>query len=114
MAAAAPASPWERSPVPAEHQIRGLGPIVLNVHDLARTERVLTEVMNMRSERHYAAPDTTGEVHVFAMGEGGPAAELHVMEQIGFADGAAGRGRRASRRVSHARRCGNITRGRSG
>ena len=31
------ASPWEKSPVPAEHQIRGLGPIVLNVPDLART-----------------------------------------------------------------------------
>jgi glyoxalase family protein len=76
-----PASPWERSAVPAEHQIRGLGPIVLNVHDLARTERVLTGVMNMRSERHYAAPDAAGEVHVFAMGEGGPAAELHVIEQ---------------------------------
>ena len=76
-----PASPWERSAVPAEHQIRGLGPIVLNVHDLARTERVLTGVMNMRRERHYAAPDAAGEVHVFAMGEGGPAAELHVIEQ---------------------------------
>ena len=76
-----PSSPWERSAVPAEHQIRGLGPIVLNVHDLARTERVLTGVMNMRSERHYAAPEAAGEVHVFAMGEGGPAAELHVIEQ---------------------------------
>ena len=30
---AGPASPWERSPVPAEHQIRGLGPIVLTVHE---------------------------------------------------------------------------------
>jgi glyoxalase family protein len=76
-----PSSPWERSAVPAEHQIRGLGPIVLNVHDLARTERVLTGVMNMRSERRYAAPEAAGEVHVFAMGEGGPAAELHVIEQ---------------------------------
>ena len=28
---AGPASPWEKSAVPAEHQIRGLGPIVLNV-----------------------------------------------------------------------------------
>jgi glyoxalase family protein len=78
---AGPASPWERSAVPAEHQIRGLGPIVLNVHDLARTEQVLTGVMNLRSERHYAAPDAAAEVHVFAMGEGGPAAELHVIEQ---------------------------------
>jgi glyoxalase family protein len=77
---AGPASPWERSPVPAEHQIRGLGPIVLNVHDLSRTAAVLTEVMNMRRVRAYAAPDAKADVHVFAMGEGGPAAELHVIE----------------------------------
>jgi len=66
--------------VPAEHQIRGLGPIVLTVHDLARTMDVLTEVMNMRRLRDYAAPDARARIHVFAMGEGGPAAELHVIE----------------------------------
>ena len=76
-----PASPWARSMVPAENQIRGLGPIVLSVHDLARTERILTGAMNLRRERHYAAREFLGEVHVFAMGEGGPAAELHVVEQ---------------------------------
>jgi glyoxalase family protein len=75
------ASPWEKSAVPAEHQIRGLGPIVLNVHELSRTEYVLTEVMNMRRVRDYAAPDAKAQVHVFEMGEGGPAAELHVLEQ---------------------------------
>src|SRR5947209_15531043 len=57
-----PASPWERSTVPAEHQIRGLGPIVLNVQDLARTEQVLTEVMNMRRMRDYAAHGA--QIHV--------------------------------------------------
>jgi glyoxalase family protein len=77
---AGPASPWEKSPVPAEHQIRGLGPIVLNVHDLSRTSMVLTGVMNMRQVRNYGAPDAQAEVQVFAMGEGGPAAELHVVE----------------------------------
>jgi glyoxalase family protein len=77
---AGPASPWERSTVPVEHQIRGLGPIVLNVHDLARTAQLLTEVMNMRAVRDYAAPDAAAPIHVFAMGEGGPAAELHVIE----------------------------------
>ncbi|HLJ00408.1 MAG TPA: VOC family protein, partial [Bradyrhizobium sp.] len=46
-----PASPWDKSPVPAEHQIRGLGPIVLSVHDGARTALVLTEVMNMKQVR---------------------------------------------------------------
>jgi glyoxalase family protein len=75
------ASPWEKSAVPAEHQIRGLGPIVLNVNDLAPTEQVLTAVMNMRRVRDYAAPDADARVHVFSMGKGGLAAELHVVEQ---------------------------------
>jgi glyoxalase family protein len=78
---AGPASPWEKSSVPAEHQIRGLGPIELNVRDLARIEPVLTGVMNMRKVRDYAAPGAPAQVHVFAMSEGGPAAELHVIEQ---------------------------------
>src|SRR6266446_8043692 len=76
---AGPSSPWERSAVPAEHQIRGLGPIVLTVHELSRTAFVLTEIMNMRRVRDYAAHGA--HIHVFAMGEGGPAAELHVLEQ---------------------------------
>jgi glyoxalase family protein len=81
---AGPSSPWEKSPVPVEYQIRGLGPIVLSVHELGRTALVLTSVMNMRHARSYAAPDAQGEVQVFAMGEGGPAAELHVIEQKGL------------------------------
>jgi glyoxalase family protein len=79
---AGPASPWEKSPVPAEHQIRGLGPIVLTVHDLSRTTFVLAEVMNMRRVREYAAHGA--QIHVFEMGEAreesNPAAELHVLE----------------------------------
>jgi len=74
-------NPWEKSPVPAEHQIRGLGPIVLNVPDLPRTERVLLEAMNMRRVRDYASPDSEHRINVYEMGEGGPAAELHVIEQ---------------------------------
>ena len=100
------ASPWERSPVPAEHQIRGLGPIVLTVHELSRTAFVLTEVMNMRRVRDYAAHGA--QIHVFAMGEAGgersPAAELHVLEDKDSARRAARRRRRPPRRVPHARR----------
>jgi glyoxalase family protein len=77
---AGPASPWDRSTVPAEYQIRGLGPIVLTVHDPARLEKVLTGVMNMRKVRDYATQHAHALIHVFAMGEGGPAAELHVVE----------------------------------
>jgi glyoxalase family protein len=73
------ASPWQKSNVPAEHQIRGLGPIILSVQDLSRTAAVLTGVMNMTRVRDYAYEDVP--VHVFAMGEGGVAAELHVIEQ---------------------------------
>jgi glyoxalase family protein len=75
------AHPWEDSPVPAQHQIRGLGPITLSVPELARTEAVLTRVMNMRKTRDYPSPDGIGRVHVFEMGKGGPAAELHVAVQ---------------------------------
>jgi len=70
------ANPWDASSVPAAHQIRGLGPITMAVPDLARTAPVLTEVMNMREVRTYEADGAS--VHVFEMGEGGPAAELHV------------------------------------
>lgn len=77
---AGPSSPWDRSTVPAAHQIRGLGPITLDVHDLKRTEAVLIEVMNMTRVRDYASPDGV-RTYVFAMGDGGAAAELHVAER---------------------------------
>ena len=71
--------PWNRSPVPEAHQIRGLGPITISVPNLAPSDRFLTEVMAMRRARSFAAPDAPGvTVQVYEMGEGGPAAELHV------------------------------------
>jgi glyoxalase family protein len=70
-------NPWEKSPVPAEHQILGLGPITISVPKLEPTDRVLTEVMNFRRVREYRSV-TGATVLVYEMGEGGPAAELHV------------------------------------
>lgn len=87
------AHPWEASSVPAERQIRGLGPITISAPTLERTARVLTEVMNMRHVAEHADPDGVGRVHVFAMGEGGgPETELHVAVQpgLGFAGQGAG------------------------
>jgi len=72
-----PAHPWAKSPVPAEHQIRGLGPITISVPSLEATDRVLTSVMNMRGARQYTQADSV-TVQVYEMGAGGPAAELHV------------------------------------
>lgn len=72
--------PWEKSPVPAEHQIRGLGPITLSVPKLEPTAAVLMHVMNMEPVRDYAYQHAPGNhVHVFRMGPGGAAAELHVV-----------------------------------
>ncbi len=75
------AHPWERSPVPAKHQIRGLGPITLTVGKPEPTHRLLTEVLNMRAVRRY---ETGGvEVQVYEMGAGGAGAELHVAADAG-------------------------------
>ncbi|WP_137389991.1 ring-cleaving dioxygenase [Rhodoligotrophos defluvii] len=77
------AHPWAESPVPTAHQIRGLGPITLSVPDLVPTERVLTEVLNMRPAGAYTTPNVEGSTtHVFKMGPGGAAAELHVAVEL--------------------------------
>jgi glyoxalase family protein len=76
------ANPWDRSPVPAAHQVRGLGPILISVPDLKKTDAVLQKVMGMRPVREYTHPDTPNDVvHVYEMGDGGAGAELHVAAQ---------------------------------
>lgn len=87
------AHPWAKSPVPAERQIRGLGPITLSVPDIGPTRAVLEKVMNMREVRQYGADNGAGaRVHVFEMGEGGPGAELHVVVESYLSPAHQGRG----------------------
>jgi glyoxalase family protein len=79
------AHPWERSPVPAAHQVRGLGPIRLSVATLRPTDGILRQALGMRPVREYPHPDDARHmVHVYEMGPGGPAAELHVAVQPGL------------------------------
>jgi len=79
---AGPAFPWERSPVPAEHQVRGLGPIVLSVPALGPTDALLQRALHMRPVREYPHAENAAQtVHVYEMGPGGPGAELHVAVQ---------------------------------
>lgn len=76
------ANPWDKSPVPRDNQVRGLGPIVLSVPRLEPTDHILQNVVNMRPVRTYPHPENTSHtVHVYEMGDGGPAAELHVAVQ---------------------------------
>lgn len=78
--------PWGRSPVPPEHQIRGLGPVTLSVPDLRPTDAVLTRVMNLRHEGEFPAGAEAGSaaVHVYRMGAGGAVGELHVRVEPGL------------------------------
>lgn len=43
-----PGTPWDKSPVPAEYGIRGLGAFTLTVHQLEPTAMVLTQALNFR------------------------------------------------------------------
>ncbi|WP_102126701.1 ring-cleaving dioxygenase [Deinococcus planocerae] len=70
---------WEGSPIPAEHQLLGLGPVELTLPGLFPTERVLTRAYGLHAAGTYADPEKPERtVHVYAMGEGGPHAELHL------------------------------------
>jgi glyoxalase family protein len=73
------AVPWEASPVAPAQQIRGLGYSEITVPALEPTERFLVEGLGMRRERSYQL-DTVArpQVLVYAMGEGGAHAEIHV------------------------------------
>jgi len=71
------AHPWAKSPVPPEHQIRGLACVTLSVKRLETTEAMLTSIMSMRLGHEYVQAGQ--KIHVFEMSEGGPSAELHVL-----------------------------------
>ncbi|MFO1121661.1 MAG: ring-cleaving dioxygenase [Hyphomicrobiales bacterium] len=69
---------WAGSPVPADHQIRGLGPVTISVPDLKPTDMVLTHLMNMVPARRF------GDTRVYTMGGAGAVAELHVAVEPGL------------------------------
>ena len=71
-----PPTIWESSPVPADKQVRGIGPIVMSVADIRPTDTVLTRVLEMNHDREYM--DEGHAIHVYRMRGDGPHAELHV------------------------------------
>lgn len=76
-------TPWARSTVPEDRQIRGLGPSTLSVPKLERTDRIFRELLNLRAIRRYEAGGR--EVQVYQAGEEpGAARELHVAVEPGL------------------------------
>ena len=76
---------WDESPVPAEHQIRGLGYTTITVPELEATHQFLTEALGLRHIRSYPVADAAPDrAHVYAIGDGGAHAEVHVVVRPGL------------------------------
>lgn len=74
-----------RTEVPAAFQLQGLGYSVLSVSRLGPTRTLLERGLMLRAVRQYGYDDhpTYEPTYVFAMGEGGLHAELHLKEHQG-------------------------------
>ncbi|AST92393.1 ring-cleaving dioxygenase [Sutcliffiella cohnii] len=75
----APGVPWEREDIPSKYAIIGLGPVTLTVKEILPTAAILTNVMGFRHIGSY--PSLKGDyapIEVYATGEGGSGAEVHI------------------------------------
>jgi glyoxalase family protein len=71
--------PWRNSPVPPEYAIRGLYSITIIVRHPEPLVRLLTDALGMHQTGEYRqSVDPARQVIVFAVGAGGPGAEVHV------------------------------------
>jgi glyoxalase family protein len=70
-------TPWDRSPVPAEFQIKGLHGVGLTSAHPQTTADVLTQVMGFRPVADGPLPEG-GVEHVLEVGPGGPGAEVRL------------------------------------
>jgi glyoxalase family protein len=78
--------PWEKSAVPKEYGITGLGPVHLTVSDAEKTKKVLEDILGFREkERHDGAI-------VFETGLGGTGAEVYLEERSDLSRERPGRG----------------------
>ncbi|WP_077324322.1 ring-cleaving dioxygenase [Virgibacillus siamensis] len=75
-------TPWDKSPVPNEKGIVGLGPVTLTVKDPEPTFNVLTDLLTFKQTGSYSSTEGNQEdVLVFETGEGGTGAEVHLKIQ---------------------------------
>ncbi|MCC7023233.1 MAG: ring-cleaving dioxygenase [Thermomicrobiales bacterium] len=75
-------TPWRQSPVPAEHQIRGLNHVLLAVDRLGPTARTLTDVLGFRHVGNDPSPDNSSlAIAIFESGPGGPGTQVRVEER---------------------------------
>lgn len=86
-------TPWGKSPVPAEHAIRGLNHVTIVVNRLEPTASLLTEALGFqRSSQYTLSGERLREIAVFTTAAGGPGAEVHVETRPDLPRGRDGRG----------------------
>ncbi|HET7579824.1 MAG TPA: ring-cleaving dioxygenase [Bacillales bacterium] len=86
-------TPWEKSPVPVDQSIRGLGLVTLTVQDAKPTVRVLTDILGFRPAGQYpSSVEGQSDIQVFATGAGGTGAEVHIEERPDLPKERLGRG----------------------
>ncbi len=83
-------TPWEHSPVPAEHGIKGLSAVTLTVARHAPTASVLTDTLGFWLTGTYE--DDGQSISVFETAGGGAGTEIHVAERPDLPRGQVGRG----------------------
>ncbi|MFG6147173.1 ring-cleaving dioxygenase [Halobacillus sp. B23F22_1] len=77
---------WEKSGLPTNRGITGLGPVHLTVANLAPTKQVLTEILGFREVGRF------DNKLVLETGEGGTGAEVHIEERTDLSRERPGRG----------------------
>ncbi|WP_085506383.1 ring-cleaving dioxygenase [Thalassobacillus devorans] len=77
---AAAGEPWETEEIPAKHAIVGLGPVTLTVAELTPTAEILTSLMGFTHVGSYPSlvSENLPDIEVYATGEGGAGAEVHI------------------------------------
>ena len=89
----APGVAWDRSPVPQNVGIRGLGPVTLTVRNPDPTIRLLTGILGFRVTGSYpASAPSQPDVVMLSTGVGGAGAELHVEPRFDLPPERLGRG----------------------
>lgn len=84
-------TPWAKSPVPAEMAIRGLYGVTIGVRSVELTAQVLIEGLGFRQVGEFAIPGG-GRTVVYAVGAGGPGAEVWLEERADMLPGRVGIG----------------------
>lgn len=85
--------PWEKSTVPSQQGIVGLGPVKLTVKDPTAAAAVLTDVLGFRQVGTYPSDEEKqAGIIVYETGEGGTGAEIHLEERTDLPPERLGRG----------------------